>query len=139
MIKLLLAAALAFAGATAATGASAQSTLDISLKGFCNTFALNLDGFGIYGTRSGCGYTVIDGGASAKIGKNYLVTNDTNDSAEIFSWYFTPPKNNRGKFYLYEATGTTFAEVTAGKYVVTGTDDAQRTSIDATKTKRASP
>jgi hypothetical protein len=36
-------------------------SFNVSLDGFCNTFALTYQGTSVYGTRSGCGYTVIDG------------------------------------------------------------------------------
>jgi hypothetical protein len=128
--KFVLAAALALG---ASSGAMAQTPLNISLTGFCDTFALTLNGFEIYGTRSGCGNNVIDGGNTAKIGKNYLVTNDTNDGAEIYVWYFTPPKKNKGSWYLYESTGTSESEINSGAYTVTGTQARETSTVSATQ------
>ena len=123
MKKLAIAAALVIGGAT---GAMAQ-TYNISLKGYCYTFSLTLDGFAIYGSHNDCTTNLVDGGASAKIGKNYLVSNDTIDGAEIYSYYFTPPKNNKGKVYVYVETTSGLTYLTEAKYDVTSTAAAART------------
>jgi hypothetical protein len=118
MKKILMAASFLAAGST---GAMAQS-FNVSLNSYCDTFALVQDGFAIYGTHSGCGSTYVDGGATVKISKKYLETQDTIDGAEIYSWYFTPPKHNKGAWYVYEETGSGVTEINSGTYVVTGTE-----------------
>ena len=136
---LLLGASLAAASALAASAASAQS-VNIALDGYCNTFALTLDGFEIYGTRAGCGYTVIDGGSVAKIGSaKYDITSDTSDGASnIFVWYFTPAKHKVGNWYLYSSTGSAFTEVNSGTYTETVAGAARREGADVTTSpKRA--
>ena len=76
--------------------AHAQS-FNVSLDGFCNTFALTIDTWSIYGTRGGCGYTVIDGGAVAHVGTlTYRLVADTNDGSILYSWYFTKPRKKHG-------------------------------------------
>jgi len=123
MRKLAIAAALVMGGAT---GAMAQ-TYNIALKGYCDTFSLTLDGFAIYGTHNDCSTNLVDGGATVKVGKSFLVTNDTVDGAEIFSYYFTPPKNNKGKLYVYEETTSGVTEIAETKYEVTGDAAVART------------
>jgi hypothetical protein len=114
--KIALAAALCVAGSATAQA----TTYNIALDGFCNTFTLYVNGFEVSGTRGGCGYTDIDGGSVGKVGSKYIISNDTNDSAEIFTWYFTPPKHNAGSWYLYESTGgTSQTEVNSGTYTST--------------------
>ena len=116
MIKhIFLGAALA----VAAAGTASAQNFNVALDGYCNTFSLNVTGFQVYGTRGGCGYTVIDGGTVAKVsGKNYYISNDTNDQAEIFTWYFTPPKKKTGagNWYLYYTDGTQQYELNSGTY-----------------------
>ncbi|MEJ0045399.1 MAG: hypothetical protein WDN04_04055 [Rhodospirillales bacterium] len=117
MKSFALAAAMVMA---ASTGAMAQKPFNVSLDGFCNTFALTINAFEIYGQRTGCGYTVIDGGNAATVSHaKYNVTNDSNDGSEIFIWYFTPPKHKAGNWYLYESTGTSETEVNSGTYTQT--------------------
>lgn len=141
MRRLALAALVTAAGMAGTTAASA-STLNLSLDGFCNTFAWTLDGFEIYGTRGGCGYTVIDGGtAAAKIGTvKYDIVSDTQDgTTNVFMWYFTPPKHKAGSWFLYSSTGTAFTEVNSGTYTVTASGAANRPGADVTTMgKRAS-
>ncbi|HEX8815803.1 MAG TPA: hypothetical protein VF753_09900 [Terriglobales bacterium] len=96
--------------------AHAQTTHSISLDGFCNTFTLTEAGFEIYGTRQGCGYTVIDGGANVHIHGFYHMTADTNDEAEIFNWFFTAAVNGVGDWYLYESVGSSYTFVNSGTY-----------------------
>jgi hypothetical protein len=98
-------------------GAHAQTTHNISLDGFCNTFTLTENGFEIYGTRQGCGYTVIDGGANVHISSTYYhMPADTNDGSEIFNWFFTAAVNGVGNWYLYESVGTSYTFLNSGTY-----------------------
>ena len=64
---------------------------------------------------------------NAHDGKNYLVSNDTIDGAEIYSYYFTPPKNNKGKVYVYVETTSGLTYLTEAKYDVTSTAAAAGT------------
>ncbi|HTZ71207.1 MAG TPA: hypothetical protein VMB71_11205 [Acetobacteraceae bacterium] len=125
----LLAACLTLAGGSAAFA----SSFNVSLDGFCNTFALTVSGFEVYGSRSGCGYTVIDGGTVGKVGSKYTISNDTNDQAEIFTWYFTKAKHGAGNWYLYESTASSQSEINSGTYTVTGSDRTPRGTIDVTR------
>jgi hypothetical protein len=116
--KLALAAAVFVATLCISLPASAQNgTINISLDGFCNTFSLTTTGVFIAGTRSGCGYTVIDGGAAVRVGSVlYHLTGDTNDGSELFTWYFTQPIKGHGNWYLYTSDGTTDTETNSGTY-----------------------
>jgi hypothetical protein len=135
MKRFALATVVVLACAAGATGASAGK-LKLSLDGYCNTFDLHTDGILIYGSRSGCGYTDIDGGTVAKVhGVQYDITNDTNDSAEIFTWYFTPPKSGAQDWYLYEATATGSSELASGTYTLTSGGAARQPGPDVVKTK----
>jgi len=113
--------------------ATAQAkSFNVSLDSFCNTFALTYQGTSVYGTRGGCGYTVIDGGAVAHVGGTlFLLTADTNDGAEIFTWYFTKPVGGHGNWYLYESVGTSNTLVNSGTY--SPDTGASRGLIDITK------
>jgi len=96
---------------------SQASSFNVSLDGFCNTFTLNVTTPFIAGTRQGCGYTVIDGGAVVKVsGVSYRLTADTNDEAEIFTWYFAAPVGGHGNWYLYSSDGNTNTLVNSGTY-----------------------
>jgi hypothetical protein len=108
--------------------ATAQSsTFNFSLDGFCNTFSLNTAGVFIAGTRAGCGYTVIDGGAVVKItGTTWRLTGDTNDGSVLFTWYFTKPVNGKGSWFLYSSDGTTDTESNSGTYTRTTGDEAKQ-------------
>ena len=101
--------------------AQAATKFNVSLDGFCNTFSLKLDGFEVYGKRSGCGYTVFDGGSDAVIsGSEYYVPADQNPHAkDILVWYFTPPSGGAGSWYLYDSNGKSMTEVNSGTYTVT--------------------
>jgi hypothetical protein len=98
--------------------ATAQaSTFNVSLDGFCNTFALTFNGFEIYGNRSGCNDNEIDGGASVHInGVLYRLSADTNDGSTLFNWYFTPAVKNHGNWYLYGSNGSGYTELNSGTY-----------------------
>lgn len=102
-------------------GAQAATKFNVSLDGYCNTFKLQLDGFEVYGKRSGCGYTVIDGGSDAFInGSEYYMPADQNPHAkDILVWYFTPPSGGAGNWYLYDSNGKSLTEVNSGTYTVT--------------------
>jgi hypothetical protein len=128
---LALAAGLSLAGIS---GAFAQS-FNVSLNGFCNTFTLTVSGFEIYGTRQGCGYTDIDGGSVGKVsGHLYYVDQDTNDSQEIFVWFFTKPKKaGTGDWYLYESTGSAYTFVNSGTYSPTTPGNRSLTTRDVTR------
>jgi hypothetical protein len=68
------------------TGASA-STLNISLDSHCNIFTLTTSKPFVFGTRGGCGYTVIDNGASASISHiPYMIISDQNGTSATFTW-----------------------------------------------------
>ena len=114
MLKItLIAAALVAAGVSGAVA----KPFNVALDGYCNTFALTITKTSIAGTRGGCGYTDIDGGTVASVKKKpYYITNDTNDSAEIFTWLFSPPKQGTGTWTLYESDGTTQSLVNSGTY-----------------------
>jgi len=125
--------------ALGAAGASAKNyVLNIGLDGFCNTFSLTTSGASVWGTRSGCGYTDVEGGTVAKVALDsqgtYIVANDSNDLAEVFTWYFTPPakKSGAGKFVLYYSDGSQQYEALSGTYSPTQSG-ATRGGPDATK------
>jgi|SRR5271165_2908664 len=111
-------------------GAAQASTFNLSLDGFCNTFALNIQSsLFIAGTRSGCGYTVIDGGAIVKIGGiTYKLTGDTNDGSVLFTWYFTAPVSGHGNWYLYSSDGTADTLINSGTYTRTFKTDSEPNS-----------
>jgi hypothetical protein len=127
-MKKLAIAALLIMGACGANGAMAQTTYNIKIVGYCDKFSLTLDSFAIYGTHNDCTTTLVDGGQSAKVGKDYLVTNDTIDGEEIFTYYFTEPKDVNGELkgdvYVYEETATGYEEINSAKYKITSEDDA---------------
>jgi len=106
-----------------ASCASAKSyKLDVALDGFCNTFSLTASGASVWGTRSGCGYTNLEGGTVAKVALDshgtYIIANDSTDLAEVFTWYFTPPAKHTGTgaFVLYYSDGTQQYEAISGTY-----------------------
>jgi len=127
-MKKLAIAALLIMGACGASGAMAQTTYNIKIVGFCDKFTLTVDEFAIYGTHNDCTTTLVDGGTSAKVGKDYLVTNDTIDGEEIFTYYFTIPKDVngalKGDVVVYEETTTGFEEINSAKYKVVSEDEA---------------
>ena len=111
------------AGAAAAQTAAPETkahpakALNISLDGFCNTFALTVSGVQIYGTRGGCGYTVVDGGFVSSIShQSYDVSNDTNDGSTLFTWVFTKPRGGSGSWFLYGSNGSSQTELNSGTY-----------------------
>jgi hypothetical protein len=114
MIKKLALSTVLFLSFAATAGAT---TFNISLDGFCNTFALNYGAWSIAGTRAGCGYTVIDGGALTHVtGTFYYLTADTNDGSVLFTWFFTQPHSGKGNWYLYSSDGTNDTLVNSGTY-----------------------
>lgn len=115
--KLAIASALLLVGTAGAQAAK----FNVSLDGFCNTFKLTLNGFEVYGKRSGCGYTVTDGGSDAVIsGTEYYIPADQNPHVkDILVWYFTPPSGGAGNWYLYDSNGKSMTEVNSGTYTVT--------------------
>jgi hypothetical protein len=135
--KLALATAAFVATLCMSLPATAQSsTFNFSLDGFCNTFSLNTSGVFIAGTRSGCGYTVIDGGAVVSITRvTYRLTGDTNDGSELFTWYFTKPVNGKGNWYLYTSDGTNDTFSNSGTYTRTKGSDAEQYNGKADITK----
>jgi hypothetical protein len=107
-----------------ASGAMAE-TLNIKLKGYCDTFTLNVDGSAIYGTHNACTTPLVVGGAVARIGRTYLMVNDTFDGgSDIYTYYFTEPNHNKGMVYVYEETASGVAEVAATHYRITSEDEA---------------
>ena len=103
--------------AAPALHAKPAAALNISLDGFCNTFALTVSGVQIYGTRGGCGYTVIDGGFVSAINhRGYDVTSDTNDGSVLFTWVFTKPRGGSGDWFLYGSNGSSQTLVNSGTY-----------------------
>jgi len=81
---------------------------------------LTISGFEIYGTRGGCGYNVIDGGANVHIGGlPYKMTADTNDGSTLFNWFFTPPQHHAGNWYLYGSDGASYTLLNSGTYTRT--------------------
>ena len=115
--KFAIASAILLIGTVGAQAAK----FNVSLDGYCNTFKLTLNGFEVYGKRSGCGYTVTDGGSDATIGgSEYYIPADQNPhSKDILVWYFTPPSGGAGNWYLYDSNGKSFTEVNSGTYTVT--------------------
>ena len=117
-----LSIAFLFLAIGSADAAPKNYRLTVSLDGFCNTFSLATSGASVWGTRSGCGYTDVEGGTVAKVALDsqgtYIVANDSNDLAEVFTWYFTPPakKTGTGKFELYFSDGTQQYEALSGTY-----------------------
>jgi hypothetical protein len=125
--------------AIGASGVAAKNyRLNITLDGFCNTFSLTTSGASVWGTRSGCGYTDVDGGSVAKVkldsSGTYIVASDSNDLAEVFTWYFTPPakKTGTGKFEMYYSDGAQQYEALSGTYSPTQSGAAHG-GPDATK------
>ena len=122
--------------------ATAQAgSFNVSLDGFCNTFTMTTTGFEFFGTRQGCGYTVIDGGSNVHVtGSPYKLTADTNDGSTLFVWFFTPPVNKHGNWYLYGSTGSTYTEINSGTYTKTAAAGAARNNgkkdVTATVPKR---
>ena len=115
-----LAAALCVCGSF---GAQATN-YNISLDGYCNTFSLTRSTWQVYGTRSGCGYTVIDGGVTTHIsGTFYLAPSDSNDSYNgdtgQFTWLFTRPSGGSGYWYLYYSDGSSQVYYSSGTYTAT--------------------
>lgn len=114
-------------------GAAHAGTLNVALDGYCNTFALQTSGITVAGTRSGCGYTVIDGGSVAKAGGiKYTITNDTNDGSLLFTWYFTKPVGGAGTWMLYASDGSSQSLYGQGTYTATTGLAAPRGSKDVT-------
>ena len=115
--KFAIAAAVLLIGSASAQAAK----FNVSLDGYCNTFKLTLDSFEVYGKRSGCGYTVTDGGSDALIGgSEYYMPADQNPHAkDILVWYFTPPSGGAGNWYLYDSNGKSMTELNSGTYTVT--------------------
>jgi len=116
--KFAVAAAVLLIGSASA---QAATKFNVSLDGYCNTFKLTLDSFEVYGKRSGCGYTVTEGGSDAVIsGSEYYSPADQNPHAkDILVWYFTPPSGGAGNWYLYDSNGKSMTEVNSGTYTVT--------------------
>src|SRR5215467_837344 len=106
--KSILAAALTLAG----LGAAQASTYNISLDGFCNTFALTTSAWQVWGVRSGCGYDVNDGGVFAKFaGAKFITPSDSNATFNgdtgLFTWIFSKPtRAGTGTWFLYYSNGT---------------------------------
>jgi len=122
-----------------ASGASAKNyKLNVSLDGFCNIFSLTTSGASVWGSRTGCGYTNVEGGTVAKVSLDskgaYIIANDSTDLAEVFTWYFTPPakRTGTGKWVLYYSDGTQQYEALSGTYSPTPLG-AARGGPDATK------
>ena len=116
----------------AAAGVQAKP-LNISLDGYCNTFALNNTDANVYGIRSGCGYDVVDGGVIAKVaGVKYTMPSDTNDGSLLFTWYFDKPVGGHGNWLLYASNGTSTGLFNSGTYTVTGEAVARPGTKDAT-------
>jgi hypothetical protein len=115
--------------------ATAQaSSFNVALDGYCNTFALTVQSGLIAGTRGGCGYTVIDGGAIAKVnGVVYRLTADTNDGSLLFTWYFTAPVQGHGNWYLYASDGTSDTLYNQGTYTRTQSAATSQGQKDATQ------
>src|ERR1700733_57069 len=115
--KLAIASAILMLGTAGAQGAK----FNVSLDGFCNTFKLTLNGFEVYGKRSGCGYTVVDGGSDALISgvEYYMPSDQSPHSKNILTWYFTPPSGGVGNWYLYSSDGKSMTEVNSGTYTQT--------------------
>jgi hypothetical protein len=126
MIKKIALATALVAALGLSLPAAAQQPFNLSLDGFCNTFALTINSWSIVGTRAGCGYTVIDGGAIVRVtGVTYRLTADTNDGSTLFTWFFTPPVRGHGNWYLYGSDGVTDTLFNSGTYTRTFAADAE--------------
>jgi hypothetical protein len=127
--KIVSAAALSL---LAVAGVQAKP-LNLSLDGFCNTFALNNTDANVYGTRSGCGYTVVDGGVIGKVdGVKYTIANDTNDGTLLFTWMFTKAVGGSGTWLLYGSDGSSTTLFNSGTYTVTTEAVSKAGTKDAT-------
>jgi hypothetical protein len=130
-----------FFGLMAGASAHAQA-FNVSLDGYCNTFALTISSWEVYGTRSGCGYTVIDGGAVAFVGvpsKRYYTAFDSEDLNELYSWFFTKPnKKGKGNWFLYKSIGSSDVLLNSGTYTQTpaGQEPTNTSDQDATAFKK---
>ncbi len=137
MSKKIAIATVLFFGFLAGTNAHAQA-FNVSLDGYCNTFALTINSWEIYGTRGGCNDNEIEGGAVASIGtpaKRYYSTNDSEDLQEVFSWYFTKPtKKGKGSWYLYRTDGTSESLINSGTYTTIPAGQEPRNTSDRNAT-----
>ena len=138
LITAAVAGASFFASAQAAEPAlhaQPAKAFNIALDGFCNTFALTISGVQIYGTRGGCGYTVVDGGFVSAINHHgYDVTSDTNDGSTLFTWVFTKPRGGSGDWFLYGSNGSSQTLVNSGTYSPAALN-AKVTTKDVTSSK----
>jgi hypothetical protein len=90
-----------------------------------------MSGFELYGTRSGCGDKLVEGGVVAEInGTTWIMPSDKNvgDKKHVLTWYFTPPVSNAGSWYLYSSDGKSYTEINSGTYSkpTPGGDGAKR-------------
>jgi hypothetical protein len=116
----------------AAAGAQA-APMNISLDGFCNTFSLDSSNNIVFGTRSGCGYTVIDGGTVGKVnGNKVTVANDTNDGTLLFTWIFSKADGGVGTWSLYGSDGASSTLYNSGTYTLTGQAASKAGTKDVT-------
>jgi hypothetical protein len=44
------------------------------------------------------------------------MTADTNDGSILYTWFFTPPVNGKGHWYLYGSNGSSDAFLNSGTY-----------------------
>jgi hypothetical protein len=140
LTKKITIAAMLFFGLFLATASAHAQAFNVSLDGYCNTFALTISSWEIYGTRSGCGTDIIEGGAVASIGtpsKRYYSTNDSQDLTEVFSWYFTKPtKKGKGTWFLYKSVGTSDGLWNSGTYTSIPAGQEPRNTSDKNATAR---
>ena len=130
-----IALATALLAASTLTASAKDYSLNVTLDGFCNTFSLTTSGITVWGNRSGCGYTNLSGGTVGKAGGKYIIANDSTDLGEVFTWYFTPPKHNKGSWTLYYSDGTSQTEFNSGTYAPTA-KGGTRNAPDVTKLKK---
>jgi hypothetical protein len=139
LTKKITIAAMLFFGLFLATASAHAQAFNVSLDTYCNTFALTISGFEIYGTRSGCGDNEIEGGASALVGtpaKRYYTTSDSEDLTEVFNWYFTKPtKKGKGTWFLYKSIGTSDGLLNSGTYTVIPAGQEARNTSDKNATR----
>ena len=132
MLRNTLAAALMSVGALSASQAN---PINISLDGYCNTFAIQ-GGVAYYGSRGGCGSTITIGGTGVieKGVKHKLnmVLGDSEDGTHVMTWVFERsnlPKKHR--WWLYESDGTASTLLNSGTYTESPGPMAASGTLDA--------
>lgn len=120
--KLVLTTAFVLCG----SAAQATDSFNVSIDGHCNTFALNVDGVLVAGTRGGCEGSAIEGGTVARVAhKRGVVVSESNGS-QVVTWLFTTPEAGHGKVYAYGSDGNTSSQLASGDYTIEHNPPANR-------------